>query len=68
MDKRIINAVAGSGKTTLIIEECKKIGSNFSIVIITYTRANQKNLRISIIKEFGFIPKNIYIYPELFME
>ncbi|MCL2311529.1 MAG: TGBp1 family protein [Firmicutes bacterium] len=62
MDKRIINAVAGAGKTTLIIDECKKQDDSSNIAVIAYTIANQENMRKSIIDEFGCIPSNIYIF------
>ena len=62
MGKQIVNAVAGSGKTTLIIKTCREIGFSSDIAIITYTIANQENLNKSIIEEFGFMPKNIHLF------
>lgn len=59
MDKIMLHAVAGSGKTSHIISE---LSLDESIAIITYTRANQKELRKKIIKRFKFIPKNIHIF------
>lgn len=59
MDKLVINAVAGSGKTSLLIDhlDLKK-----NTVIITYTTANQQSIREKTIKKFGFIPTNIHIF------
>jgi DNA helicase-2/ATP-dependent DNA helicase PcrA len=56
MDKAVIFAVAGSGKTTKII-------SNLSLskraLIVTYTNSNVDNLRSGIIRKFGYFPINI---------
>lgn len=56
MDKRVIFAVAGSGKTTHLI---KSLNLEQRALIITYTENNHKHLRNSIIKKFGSLPKNI---------
>lgn len=56
MDKNIILAVAGSGKTTLIVDE---LNLNKRFLIITYTINNNNNLKESIIKKFGYFPENI---------
>ena len=56
MDKRVIFAVAGSGKTTLIINS---LSLERRSLIVTYTVENTKNLEISIKNKFGFIPPNI---------
>lgn len=56
MDKRIILAVAGSGKTTYIVN---KLCLEKRALIITYTINNTQNLRHSIIKKFGYLPNNI---------
>ena len=50
MDKRIIFAVAGSGKTSLIIEKLTLEKRN---LLITYTENNFINLRSKIINKFG---------------
>ena len=42
-NKRLIHAVAGSGKTTKIIES---INPNNRNLIITYTENNQNNIRL----------------------
>ena len=60
MDKRIVFAVAGSGKTSLIIEN---LSLEKRALILTYTNANINNLRRKIIKKFGFFPENIRLFP-----
>lgn len=56
MDKRVILAVAGSGKTTFIVN---RLSLDKRCLIITYTINNTENLRHSIIEKFGFLPNNI---------
>ncbi len=58
MDKTVILAVAGSGKTYHLVE---KLDEKKRFLIITYTTGNTENLRIAIINKFGFIPNNIKI-------
>jgi DNA helicase-2/ATP-dependent DNA helicase PcrA len=58
MDKRIILAVAGSGKTYHIVEQ---LDETKDFLIITYTISNTENLRNAIINKFGYIPNNIKI-------
>jgi DNA helicase II / ATP-dependent DNA helicase PcrA len=56
MDKKVIFAVAGSGKTTHIIHQ---IDPNQKILIVTYTLNNLKNLRDGIVERFGYFPDSI---------
>ena len=57
MDKRVIFATAGSGKTTYIVS---KLSKDKRTLIITYTTANYENLRRKIINKFqGEFPENI---------
>lgn len=56
MDKRIIFAVAGSGKTTYIINQLDLVNN---ALIVTYTTNNVENIRNSIIRKFGYFPNNI---------
>ena len=56
MDKRVIFAVAGSGKTTHIIS---KLTLDKRFLILTYTTNNIQTLRSSIIRKFGYFPENI---------
>lgn len=60
MDNRVIMlAVAGSGKTTRIIESLKSSGRS---LIVTYTKNNYKNLHDRISSEYGCIPDHIRLY------
>ncbi|MCM2339487.1 MAG: AAA family ATPase [Burkholderiales bacterium] len=59
MDKKIILAVAGSGKTSLIIDN---LNLEKRFLLITYTKSNTKNLRDGIIEKFGYFPDNIQLY------
>ncbi len=59
MDKNLILAVAGSGKTTLIVS---KLNLEERFLLITYTINNTRNLRDSIIRKFGYCPENIQLY------
>ncbi|MBY6188457.1 ATP-dependent helicase [Marinobacter hydrocarbonoclasticus] len=59
MDKRVIFAVAGSGKTSHIIEGLR---DDSRTLIITYTENNFKNLKNRIFGKFGYIPKGIKVY------
>lgn len=56
MDKRVIFAVAGSGKTTHIVD---KLDLESPVIIVTYTNNNVVNLRERILKKFGYFPSNI---------
>lgn len=58
MDKRVIFAVAGAGKTTYIINQLNLTDSS---LIITYTNNNYQNLLHGIIKRWGYLPSNIRI-------
>ena len=56
MDKKVIFAVAGSGKTTYIIDQlCLDKRS----LIVTYTTNNIKNLKSGILEKFNHFPENI---------
>ena len=60
-EKRLIQAVAGSGKTTYIVEQLKEDSEH--VVILTYTDVNQEVLREKIRKKFnGRIPENIHVF------
>jgi len=59
MDKRVIFAVAGSGKTTFLINQ---LNETERFLIVTYTNNNVNNLRTGIINRFGFFPSNIKLY------
>lgn len=59
MDKRLVLAVAGSGKTTMIIN---RINEQDRALLITYTNNNQQQLINKLINKFGCLPKNIKVY------
>ena len=59
MDKRVVLAVAGSGKTTSIINSLQ---TDSRALIITYTVNNVENIKNRIIRKFGLIPNGIKIY------
>lgn len=59
MDKQLILAVAGSGKTRLIIDH---LSADKRYLIVTYTINNTNNIRHRIITKFGFFPENIRLY------
>lgn len=60
MDKKLILAVAGAGKTTHIVKQLNKEKRS---LIVTYTDCNYSNLEKKISDKFnGEIPKNITIY------
>lgn len=56
MDRRLIHAVAGSGKTTYLIN---KLDLEHRFLIVTYTDNNLIHLRRSIIDRFGYEPTSI---------
>lgn len=56
MDRRLILAVAGSGKTTYLINRLDLV---HRFLIVTYTDNNLAHLRKSIIDKFGYEPANI---------
>ena len=59
MDKRVIFAVAGSGKTTYIVE---KLDLDKHSLIITYTKSNYENIIKKIKAKFnGIFPDNIKV-------
>ncbi len=58
-DKVVLNAVAGSGKTSFIIDQ---LDIKKRSLILTYTINNQNNLKEKIIKKFGYMQENFYVY------
>ncbi|MCJ8304919.1 UvrD-helicase domain-containing protein [Shewanella sp.] len=59
MDKRVILAVAGSGKTQHIINKLELVSR---ALIVTYTNNNACNLKKRILKKFGHMPEGIRVY------
>ena len=60
MDKRVILAVAGSGKTTNIINQ---LNLDKRSLVVTYTHNNIRNLRDGILRKFNHFPDNITLLP-----
>lgn len=58
MDRRLILAVAGSGKTTFLIDQ---LDLERKFLLVTYTDNNEQHLRLSIIRKFGYKPNNITV-------
>ncbi|WP_321886449.1 DEAD/DEAH box helicase family protein [Paraburkholderia bannensis] len=59
MDKTVIFAVAGSGKTYRLVEQLDEVRR---VLLVTYTDENRENLRIRIIQKFGYFPENVKLY------
>lgn len=59
MDKSVIFAVAGSGRTSRLVAA---LDETRRFLLVTYTEANQDNLRVKVIERFGYLPPNIAIY------
>lgn len=58
-NKRLIHAVAGSGKTTTLIGKIDPTKKN---LVITYTSENQKHLKRKLIDKFGRIPEHTHVF------
>jgi DNA helicase-2/ATP-dependent DNA helicase PcrA len=59
MDKSVIFAVAGSGKTSRLVAS---LDETRRFLLVTYTEATHDNLRAKVIERFGYLPPNIAIY------
>jgi len=59
VDKSVILAVAGSGKTSRLVASLDE-GRRF--LVVTYTDLNRENIRSKIIERFGYFPANITLY------
>jgi DNA helicase-2/ATP-dependent DNA helicase PcrA len=59
VDKRVIFAVAGSGKTSAIIDS---ISEDSRCLIVTYTDNNTEQLKNRIVSKFGCIPSGVRVY------
>lgn len=59
MDKRVVFAVAGSGKTSSIID---RVEEDSRCLIVTYTDNNTKHLRSRIIQKLGKFPTGVRVY------
>lgn len=58
-NKRLIHAVAGSGKTTTLIGKIDPTKKN---LVITYTSENQNYLKRKLIDRFGRIPEYTHVF------
>lgn len=58
MDKRVVLAVAGSGKTYYI---CNNIDETKRNIIIAYTNQNIKNILNELKERYGYIPQNTLV-------
>lgn len=58
MDKRVVFAVAGSGKTTRLINELDLVKR---VLLITYTESNCEEIRRRVLVKFGHLPENITV-------
>lgn len=58
MDKKLVMAVAGSGKTYLI---CNSIDPEKRNLILAFTHENIKNIHCELLKRFGAIPENTIV-------
>jgi DNA helicase II / ATP-dependent DNA helicase PcrA len=56
VDKRVIFSVAGSGKTTHIVDQ---LDLDCRVLLLTYTENNFEHLRSRIVQKFGYFPDNI---------
>lgn len=59
---KLIIAAAGSGKTSLIIDEVINNPQD-RVLITTFTLANEQSIRAKFIKKGGYIPVNVTILP-----
>jgi DNA helicase-2/ATP-dependent DNA helicase PcrA len=59
MDKSVILAVAGSGKTSRLIDS---LDEKHRFLIVTYTDSNQETIRRKILQRFGHFPANIAVF------
>ncbi len=58
MDKRVILAVAGSGKTSTLIG---RLDNEKRALLVTYTNNNVEHIKRSIIRKFGYYPSNVAV-------
>jgi DNA helicase-2/ATP-dependent DNA helicase PcrA len=61
MNNKLYIAAAGSGKTTFLVKSAIEKASTETVIILTYTEANESEIRNKIFKLIGSIPENITI-------
>lgn len=59
MVKKIINAVAGSGKTKYIIDS---LNTSDRFLILTFTINNFNNIKNRVLEKYEYFPENIHIF------
>jgi len=59
-NNKLIIAAAGSGKTTYLVHRALKSSSE-RVLITTYTEANEREIRRSIIRSRGYVPANVTV-------
>lgn len=59
MDKRLIQAVAGAGKTTELVS---RLDLKKRVLIVTYAENNVETIRAKVVSRFGFMPPNVCVY------
>lgn len=59
MAKELVLAVAGSGKTRLLID---RLNNENKFLIVTYTNNNSNDLKSRIYEKYGHIPENVRLY------
>jgi len=59
MDKNVVLAVAGSGKTSRLVAG---LDEEQRFLVVTYTGSNYENIRSKIIQRFDYFPANITLY------
>ncbi|WP_321995978.1 UvrD-helicase domain-containing protein [Draconibacterium orientale] len=60
-NNKLIISAAGSGKTTYLVNKALELPKEESILITTYTEANEAEIRNKILKQKKYIPSNITI-------
>lgn len=60
MANKLLISAAGSGKTTLLVREALRLVDSH-VLLLTYTEANEREIRERIIKARGSVPNNISI-------
>lgn len=60
-NKKCLVACAGSGKTTFLVSEVWEQYRNDSVIFVTFTITNQKNISDKIIEKYGFHPSKIKV-------
>lgn len=61
MNNKLYIAAAGSGKTTFLVKSALEKVSTETVIILTYTEANESEIRNKIFKLNGSIPENITV-------